>query len=232
MFILRFMIFTTLENLSTVKPFKRSEVIISDLLTILTFTVIIFPISNYLSNHVGISGSFLTYLSDLPLVVRICLYYIIVDFIHYWVHRLMHHPILWNVHKWHHSPKHMSWMAGFRSTVFDATLVNLGFVFAWPILGSISYGTIVFIFALNILINDWSHLNVQLRMPLLEKFMIFPRYHHIHHSNAQEHYTKNLSAIFPIWDKLFGTYANPDDAGELTFGIDKKTSTVRLVTGF
>lgn len=231
-FILRFMFFTTLENLFHFKPFKRSEVIISDFLTLLTFTVIIFPVSNYLSYHAGISGSFLKYFSNIPLVLRICIFYVIVDFLHYWVHRLMHKSVLWNAHKWHHSPKHMSWMAGFRTTLLDATLLNLGFVFAWPILGNISYGTIIFIFALNILINDWSHLNIRLRLPLLEKVFITPRFHHIHHSSAHAHYTKNLSAVFPIWDKLFGTYVDPDDVHDLEFGLDKEVPTARLVIGY
>lgn len=231
LFIVRFTVFTTLENFFRAKAFNRFEVVISDLLTMLMYTVIIFPVAHYLSNHIGIKGSFLSSLSHFPLALRILLFFIVADFLHYWIHRLMHQPVLWNIHKWHHSPTHMSWMSGFRATIFDAVLVNLAFIFAWPILGNITYGTTIFILICNLLINDWMHLNVSFRMPYLEKIMISPRYHHIHHSNASEHYTKNLAAIFPIWDKLFGTYVNPDNVQELNFGLDKKVPTSRLVLG-
>lgn len=232
LFILRYMVFTTLENLFTAQRFNRREVIVSDLITMFSYTVIIFPIAQYISNRVGVEGSFLSYLSTMPIIFRILLYYVVADFFHYWIHRLMHEPFLWKVHMWHHSVNHMSWMGGFRATVFDAVLVNLAFIFAWPILGDIGYGQILTILVINVLINDWTHLNVRFRSPLLEKIIVMPRYHHIHHSIDTKHYSKNFSGIFSVWDRMFGTYSNPDaEQKELTFGLHKKVSTIRLVTG-
>ncbi len=59
-----------------------------------------------------------------------------------------------------------------------------------------------------------------------------PRYHHIHHSDNPAHYKANLAALFTIWDRLFGTYVNPDDVKEpLSFGIGENVPLVRLAIG-
>lgn len=231
-FLIRFLLWTTLEHFFRMHTFNRCEVFLSDLTTMFFYMIVIFPLAQYSSNLIGIEGSFLSFLADLPLILRIILFFIIADFLHYWVHRLMHQTYLWRIHRWHHSLDHMSWMGGFRATVFDATLVNLAFIFAWPILGNISYTMIIFILLCNLLINDWMHLNVNFRLSFLEKIIITPRYHHVHHSNEKKHYMKNLSAIFPIWDKLFGTYVDPDTVDKkLMFGLDKKIKTPRLIIG-
>ena len=33
--------------------------------------------------------------------------------------------------------------------------------------------------------------------------------HRIHHSTAEEYYGKNYGLTFSIWDRIFGTYAEP-----------------------
>jgi sterol desaturase/sphingolipid hydroxylase (fatty acid hydroxylase superfamily) len=42
----------------------------------------------------------------------------------------------------------------------------------------------------------------------------------------------NLAALFTIWDRIFGTYADPGALRrELSFGIDDKVSLIRLSLG-
>ncbi len=232
LFCARFFIFSLLEHFFTAHSFERYAVLFSDLLTMFFYIVLIFPIAQLISNFFGIQGTFFAPLSSLPLFMRVIFYYIVGDFIHYWAHRLMHQPFLWRIHKWHHSPTHVSWAGGFRATVLDTVLLNFGFVFAWPILGDVSYNLKLILLVFGLLINDWMHLNVYFRVRFLEHVVIMPRYHHIHHSSNKEHYIKNLAALFPIWDKLFGTYVDPDDIHEkLTFGINEKVPTARLVAG-
>ncbi len=232
LFIARFAIFSLLEHYFTAHTFERYAVLFSDLVTMFMYIVLIFPIAQLLSSLIGVEGTFLAAFSSLPLFLRIILYFIVGDFIHYWAHRLMHQPFLWRIHMWHHSPKHVSWTGGFRATVLDSTLLNFGFIFAWPILGDVSYNCKVLLLVFALLNNDWMHLNVNFRVRFLEKLFVMPRYHHIHHSSNKEHYMKNIAALFPIWDKLFGTYVDPDTIQEkLTFGINEKVSTTRLVTG-
>lgn len=37
------------------------------------------------------------------------------------------------------------------------------------------------------------------------KFISSPRFHHLYHSTSSKSII-NLSTLFPVWDKLFGTY--------------------------
>jgi sterol desaturase/sphingolipid hydroxylase (fatty acid hydroxylase superfamily) len=36
-----------------------------------------------------------------------------------------------------------------------------------------------------------------------------PQVHRIHHSCLPQHFDKNFSVVFPLWDVLFGTYYSP-----------------------
>jgi sterol desaturase/sphingolipid hydroxylase (fatty acid hydroxylase superfamily) len=233
LFIIRFVIFSLLEHYYIAHPFDFKKVVIADLTSMAFYTAIIFPLAQYLSTTIGIAGTFLSPLSELPFVLRIVMYLIVGDFLHYWIHRIMHHPYVWRIHRWHHSPNHISWMMGYRASIFDTTFVNLGFIFAWPILGDVSITTrLALLVVFSLLLNDWMHLNIRLRIRFLEKLIIMPRYHHIHHSNNKHYYTKNLSALFPVWDKLFGTYVDPDAVPKtMVFGLDEKIATPRLIIG-
>ena len=233
LFGIRFVLFSTLEYFFVAHPFNQIRVIASDLAAMFLYLILMYPLAHYMSNAVGIQGTFLfSYLGELPLFIRIILYFIVADFIHYLLHMLMHTRFLWRIHMWHHSFTHMSWIAGIRATVFDTALINLAFIFAWPLLGDVSTWIQLLLLLTGLLINDWMHLNVRFHIPFLEKIIIMPRYHHIHHSTDEKHYTKNLAAIFPIWDKIFGTYVDPDTVeGKLTFGLTEKRPRWRIILG-
>jgi sterol desaturase/sphingolipid hydroxylase (fatty acid hydroxylase superfamily) len=84
----------------------------------------------------------------------------------------------------------------------------------------------------NTVQNDWMHLNVRWGTKWLEWIIVTPRYHHIHHSDRPEHYRGNVAALFPIWDRMFGTYVDPESAPRnLSFGIGEKVPALRLFAG-
>jgi sterol desaturase/sphingolipid hydroxylase (fatty acid hydroxylase superfamily) len=75
-------------------------------------------------------------------------------------------------------------------------------------------------------------MNVSWRSNWLEWFFVTPRYHHIHHSDKPQHYGKNLGNLLTVWDRLFGTYLNPDSLDtQLSFGIGEKENPIRLMLG-
>jgi sterol desaturase/sphingolipid hydroxylase (fatty acid hydroxylase superfamily) len=230
--LIRTTLFFALEYFFTAHSFNRREVIVSDVVTMLVYLLIIYPSAQYVSNLVGVQGNMFNALAELPLALRFFLYLLVGDFLHYWIHRLMHMRALWRIHMWHHSPTHMSFMSGIRASFLDSTFVNLAFIFAWPILGIVNYELMIGILIFSLLLNDWMHLNIKLRLQFLEKIIITPRYHHIHHSVDVSHQNKNLAALFPLWDKLFGTYVDPDSVkGKLVFGVDTKVPQARLAVG-
>lgn len=230
-FIVRFVVFSIIERMFYAYEQKEGT-LLPDLGTVFFYMLVTFPVAQYMSNIFVSNSLIFPGIDTLALVVRIFLYFIVADFFHYLIHRLMHLPFLWRIHMWHHSPTHMSWLAGFRTSMLDATVVNVAFILAWPLLGNVGDQTRILLLLVGLLLNDWMHLNLRFRLRFLEKFLVTPRYHHIHHSTNPKHYTKNLASIFSLWDRLFGTYQDPDSVSDrLTFGLNEKRALPRLVSG-
>jgi sterol desaturase/sphingolipid hydroxylase (fatty acid hydroxylase superfamily) len=212
--------------------FSQRAVFLRDFTSTLFLALAILPLADWAIGMVDVHLPLPAWGHAMPLAVRVPLYFLLADFTHYWVHRLMHLPALWRIHKWHHSPTHMSWIAGNRESLFDALLVRSGYAFFWPLMdplpGIIGAGVLVF----SYLKNDWMHLNVGWRMPWLEWLFVTPRYHHIHHSSDPAHYNSNFGVLFSVWDRLFGTRVDPAvPPGSLRFGIGEQPPLARLTLG-
>ncbi|MBA5876335.1 MAG: hypothetical protein GDA66_17560, partial [Nitrospira sp. CR1.2] len=119
-----------------------------------------------------------------------------------------------------------------RATIPHIALFNLTYVAALPLLHEASSWVFQVIMVEHIVRNNWMHLNVTWNSAWLEWVFVTPRYHHIHHSSDASHQVKNLGALLTIWDRLFGTYYNPDQIqGTLSFGLKERVSPARLMIG-
>ena len=223
---------TAIELLRPAREVSYRKVILNDLTVFVVFQFVIFPSAGYIDRYIAFRPQLPDTILAIPFVVRVLCYFVIADFGHYWIHRLMHTTHVWRIHKWHHAPTYMYWLAGTRTTVPQQVLVNLPYIFAWSFLAGGPWWIGLMIGVFNSLQNDWMHVNVTWRSNWLEWLIVTPRYHHIHHSDNPAHYKANLAALFTIWDRLFGTYVNPDEVKEpLSFGIGEKVPLVRLALG-
>jgi len=153
------------------------------------------------------------------------------DFAGYWVHRLQHSKALWHVHAFHHSPRHLYWLAGLRSSFVHVLLLQLGYAVAlmWlpvsPIIGLV-------IGVLGILNALFIHSNVRASLGPLGWFLVTPRSHFVHHSEDPRFGNTNYGFIFTIWDRMFGTYTDPSVLGaDYALGLPYAVSTTRLWLG-
>lgn len=167
---------------------------------------------------------------ELPAWASIPLGLLGADLAMYWVHRLIHTAPLWRIHRWHHAPRHMYWLAGSRGSLLQ------GIVYTIPPLAFVAMHlspVVIALFALlSVVSNHWMHSNLRLRSRWLEAFLVTPRIHHIHHSRDPRHYGRNFGSVFCIWDRLFGTFISPDDVtAPLEFGIPERVSPPRLIVG-
>jgi len=232
LFVGRAIAFTTLEILRPARTLSYLPVIWWDLLAYLAFRCVVLPSTIYLNNLVPGYHALPDGIAHLPLAIRVALYFILADFGHYWVHRLTHTRYFWRVHKWHHAPTYMYWLGGVRTTIPDFFLVNTPYVLAYSFLYISPWWVATAMAASSIFQNDWMHMNVTWRSNWLEWIIVTPRYHHIHHSDNPEHYLKNMASMFTIWDRLFGTYFDPDKLStELSFGTNEKNNSVRVILG-
>jgi sterol desaturase/sphingolipid hydroxylase (fatty acid hydroxylase superfamily) len=225
-------LFTIAELLRPARPLNYRAVLRDDLIALAIYSFVFLPVSVYLSRILIKPDDFVfRSLLELPLVVRLVLYYVLADLGLYAVHRLMHTRYLWPIHRWHHSPPYMYWLAGVRASVPNQLLFNLPFAFCAPLLHGAPPWLFMLVFAEGFFQNNWMHMNVTWRSRWMERVFVTPRYHHVHHSRNPGHHTANLGSRLTIWDRLFETYVDPETTGEIAFGIDGRTSSVRLALG-
>ncbi len=230
--LLRILILTRLERMNPAHSISYGDVWRRDAIAALVFAFVVYPAAVFVDNYLPLRPAVPDTVMALPLVARFILYMIIADFGHYWVHRFLHTPLLWRAHKWHHYPTYMYWLAGGRGSILQQILVNVPYIFAGVLLDVAPWWIALVIIVKNTLQNDWMHLNVPWGSHWLEWIIVTPRYHHVHHSDDPAHFRGNLAAMFPIWDRLFGTYVNPEQVPrKLTFGIGEHPPAIRMVIG-
>ena len=49
--------------------------------------------------------------------------------------------------------------------------------------------------------------------------LVNPAMHQMHHSFAEQHFDKNLSGVFSLWDRMMGTLYLPRGHEQLEFGL-------------
>lgn len=156
--------------------------------------------------------------------------------LHYGEHRLQ--P-LWELHKVHHSAEVLNFVTAERhhplSSIYFRTGVALaigatnGVFFSvfgdqltpWTLLGANGFWILA-----NMLCSTLRHSPCWLSFgPRIEKWLISPAQHQIHHSTDPKHFGKNLGGTLAIWDRLFGTLHVTGPEREVTcFGLGEENA--------
>jgi sterol desaturase/sphingolipid hydroxylase (fatty acid hydroxylase superfamily) len=63
----------------------------------------------------------------------------------------------------------------------------------------------MFLFGLSM----FYHSAIRVQLPWLDRILVTPQVHRIHHSVDAEHYNRNFVDALPIFDIVFGTYRRP-----------------------
>ena len=157
------------------------------------------------------------------------------DFTKYWVHRFMHKwPILWALHKVHHSAETLNPITVYRTHPLEGIVFSLRGAFSQGIIISIFIylfgskvdlvtilGVNVFVFVFHIAGSNLRHSHIGIQYwSWLEKLIISPAQHQLHHSLDLKHYDKNFGATLAIWDWIFGSLHHSEDVEGLILGID------------
>lgn len=171
--------------------------------------------------------------------------FVVDDFTKYLFHRWMHRfPVLWAIHKVHHSAETLTPITvyrvhpleGFIYAIRSAVAQGLTLpVFIFTFGGAVDLYTVlgvnilVFIFHVTGSNLRHSHISIQY-WPWLEKILISPAQHQLHHSVAEEHHDKNFGAALAVWDWVFGTLHHSESDRELIYGLDasENSSVFRL----
>ena len=151
--------------------------------------------------------------------------FLVMDFSSYWVHRWAHHiNILWNRHIVHHSSEEFNLACALRQSI--SVFIN---IFAFLLIPAALLGVppqvIAIIAPLHLFAQFWYHTQHIGRMGFLEKIIVTPSHHRVHHAINPEYLDKNLSAIFIWWDKMFGTFQEEIPGKPPVYGITRPVQT-------
>jgi len=142
--------------------------------------------------------------------------YIAIDFLSYWYHRYSHEiNILWAGHVTHHSSSFYNFSNGFRTSVFQ----GLNRIAFWALLPIFGFHPFVLLVSLKVsgIYDFLLHTAYIPKLGSLEKILITPSMHRVHHGKNDLYIDKNYGSTFVIWDKLFGTYQ--EETEPVVYGI-------------
>jgi len=162
--------------------------------------------------------------------VAVIIAFVAEDFAGYWIHRMSHRiNIFWNRHVIHHSSEEYNLSCALRQSVSD----NIKF-FAILLIPAAMLGIPPTLFAIigpiHLFLQFWYHTRLIDKMGILEKFLVTPSHHRVHHAINPEYLDKNYSQIFIIWDKLFGTFQPEEKSIPPVYGILRPAKTWNPVT--
>jgi len=191
-------------------------------------------ITNLLKDLLGIGIIIISYpfikksISIIELNESILLYFIAficLDFASYWNHRLNHSiNFFWNQHVIHHSSQEFNLACGLRQSI--SNLLGYGAIFLIPAaIFGVPHKVISFLAPLHLFGQFWYHTKHIGKLGFLEYIFVTPSQHRVHHAINTEYIDKNLSAIFCIWDRLFGTFQEELENVPCVYGTLKPVNT-------
>lgn len=208
-------VFFTLEQVSAT-PFsfkQRGKHLFQNLLFQIVLTLLnlffvsiqVYSIGWLNSNEIGI-----LYLVELPFWIKLFLGVVLYDFTTYWIHRASHKiPLLWRLHRVHHSDTTMDSSTTFRFQPLELILIyQTGNILTAGIFGTdltsmAVYYIIIYIFFFL------EHSNLNYPKWLNNSFgliFVMPDHHRVHHHQEQFYTDSNFADIFIVWDRIFGTF--------------------------
>ncbi len=157
------------------------------------------------------------------------------DLVFYWYHRLMHqHRWWWAAHVTHHDSQHFNITTGVRQPWLNS--LSLLWWTAWLPLSLVGFPLDLILFQLGVskVYQIMIHTESIRKLPRwVEWIFNTPSNHRVHHATNPAYLDRNYGGILMIWDRLFGTYAEENDAIACRYGVMKNVATfnpIRLAT--
>lgn len=175
-----------------------------------------------------------------PLVLFLA-YYLVYDFVYYWMHRTQHAlPWWWALHSLHHSQRQMNCWSNDRGSYVDGVLQSLVLATVGLAIG-VEPDQFALLMFIGELVQSLSHTNVRLGFGrVLEKVFVDPKFHRLHHMIVDPARPRlhdcNYGQVLSVWDVVFGTalYGEPPRAtgvGDPMVDIDNERGLLAMQWG-
>ncbi|MFT5422177.1 MAG: sterol desaturase/sphingolipid hydroxylase (fatty acid hydroxylase superfamily), partial [Candidatus Endobugula sp.] len=170
-------------------------------------------------------------------------YFIVDDFARFYVHRLMHRwPLLWAFHKTHHSAETLTPLTVLRAHPIESIVFSLRTVVVQSLMIAVFVffvgervdlfsvlGASVVVVLFNAVGSNLRHSHIALFYPRwLEKILLSPAQHQVHHSVDEAHHDKNFGVAFSVWDRMFGCFIHSERHKSLVFGLSQSDVSITM----
>jgi sterol desaturase/sphingolipid hydroxylase (fatty acid hydroxylase superfamily) len=151
--------------------------------------------------------------------------FLALDFSGYWTHRLAHTlNFFWNNHIVHHSSEEYNLACALRQSISVFVRIYAVLLIPAAILG-VPGNVIAIVAPLHLFAQFWYHTRHIGHMGFLEKIIVTPSHHRVHHAINPIYLDKNYGQIFIFWDKFFGTYQAEREDTPAVYGITRPVKT-------
>ncbi|MBL0146999.1 MAG: sterol desaturase family protein [Chitinophagaceae bacterium] len=151
--------------------------------------------------------------------------FVFIDFQGYWVHRWSHAiNLFWNRHIIHHSSEEYNLACALRQSISSFFELFTFLLLPAALLG-VPQNVIAIVAPLQLFAQFWYHTRHIGQMGFLEKIIVTPSHHRVHHAMNAQYMDKNFSQIFIFWDKLFGTFQQELKEVPAVYGITRPAKT-------
>lgn len=182
--------------------------------SVLGLTIVIFGYQ-FMFEHFAIVESEVTWLTYV-------LSFIALDFGTYWYHRLAHHVnIFWNRHVIHHSGEDFNIPCALRQSISKFVNISVFFLLPAALIG-LPPEIIAIVTPVHLFVQVWYHTTYIGKLGWLEYIIVTPSQHRVHHAINPIYMDKNLSPVFCIWDRAFGTFQEELDEEPCVYGVTRQ----------
>jgi len=159
-------------------------------------------------------------LADAPIWCQIVVFLLAGDLLKWSIHVLHHRvPLLWRLHKVHHSTRQMDALSHARSHPLEFVLNRVPLLAIFVVVLGIDLRVIAWYSALDLVQGLWVHSNTHVRTGALKFLIATQEFHHWHHANDPKAVNRNFGGFLSIWDWLLGTAYCPADREVPGFGL-------------
>jgi sterol desaturase/sphingolipid hydroxylase (fatty acid hydroxylase superfamily) len=191
-------------------------------------------------NFIGIENLVILFINELPTWVQLLIVFVITDFTHWNIHRLLHrYPLLWRFHRLHHSIKEMGFAGHLRFHWIESIIYKSITYFPLLIIG-FEEKYLFYIHLITISWGHFNHANINVPLGILKYIFNSPQMHIWHHAKEmpEEHKTgANFGLTLSIWDYVFKTSYLPSSGRDIELGFEgdedyPKSFIKQILSGF
>tara|TARA_B100001093_G_scaffold307085_1_gene293086 strand:+ start:2124 stop:3107 length:984 start_codon:yes stop_codon:yes gene_type:complete len=151
--------------------------------------------------------------------------YLVWEFAHFIYHFLAHKVrLFWCLHATHHSPEEMNLSVSHAHFFLEAPYADFIRTSICILMGidPIMLFTIMFIDGTyGAFIHVGENLIKDARFSFLNKIMLTPSHHRVHHARNPLYLDTNYCNLLNIWDRIFGTYQEENPNLDIDYGITR-----------